>query len=160
MRAINLMLTQRRLPVCLSLISTNLPILSVVETSAILYQKNQQQFHLLVNQSDIPQSVAEADEPEAAGWRLLWLEISPSRAIMTVQGTGKFACRHFWEKGVYGKSRYWLNGEGNGSFCLQNFTRSLEVNANPLPRYLRVEYELWAARVQLGHYALHLEIYH
>jgi hypothetical protein len=154
------MLTQRRLPVSLSLLSTDLPILTAIETSAILYQKDRQQFHLLLNQSDLPQSVAEVNDAGDLGWRLLWLEISPSRAIMTVQGTGKFACRHFWEKGIYGKSRYWLNGEVNSTFCLQNFTRELQVKGNALPRYLRVEYELWAARVQLGHYALHLEIYH
>jgi hypothetical protein len=154
------MLTQSRLPVSLSLISTDLPLLSTIETSGILSQKDQQQFHLLLNQLDTPQSVIDPESIAAPRSRLLWLEISPSRAVMTIQGTGKFACRHFWEKGIYGKSRYWLNDEASSTFCLQNFTRNLQLSSNYLPRSLRIDYELWAGRLQLGHYVLHLEIYH
>ena len=153
------MLTQRRFPVSLSLISTDLPLFSTMETYGILSQKEQQQFHLLLNELDAPQSVADPDDA-AANNRLLWLEISPWRLVMTVQGTGKFACRHFWEKGIYGTSRYWLNGEGSSTFCVQNFTRNLQLSGNSLPRRLRVDYELWTGKLQLGHYALHLEIYH
>jgi hypothetical protein len=40
------MLTHHRLPVCLSLISTDLPILSTIETAATLYQQEQGRFHL------------------------------------------------------------------------------------------------------------------
>ena len=43
------MLTHQRKPVCLSLISTDLPVQSVVETAATLYQKDSQRFHLLLN---------------------------------------------------------------------------------------------------------------
>ncbi len=43
------MLTHQRKPVCLSLISTDLPVQSVVETTATLYQKDSQRFHLLLN---------------------------------------------------------------------------------------------------------------
>ncbi|MCC5626216.1 hypothetical protein LC574_35190, partial [Nostoc sp. CHAB 5715] len=42
------MLTHHRKPVCLSLISTDLPIWSVVETAATLYQKDTDRFHLLL----------------------------------------------------------------------------------------------------------------
>jgi hypothetical protein len=43
---------------------------------------------------------------------------------------------------------------------LRNFTRSLTLTGRPLPEHLRVEYELWSAKVQLGHYILNLEIHH
>ena len=42
------MLTHHRKPVCLSLISTDLPIWSVVETAGTLYQKDTDRFHLLL----------------------------------------------------------------------------------------------------------------
>lgn len=162
------MLTHHRLPVCLSFISTDLPIVSTIETAATLYQKNQEWFHLLLHQPGVVESVAESktveksSQPNTAN-RLLWLEISPYRVIMTMQGNGKFAYRHFWERGIYGISRYWLNNdniEQGQSFRLRNFTRTLTLDGHPLPHYLRLEYELWSEKLQLGHYILHLEIYH
>jgi hypothetical protein len=93
----------------------------------------------------------------------LWLEISPYRVIMTMQGNGKSSYRHFWEQGVYGLSRYWLQDERVSSYDqlrLRNFTRSLELAANPLPEHLRVEYELWTNQLCLGRYVLNLEIQH
>lgn len=158
------MLTHHRRPVSLSLMSVDLPILSSVETSATLYQKDSNWFHVLLNEEEIPRSVAELDnnllqEPKN---QLLWLEISPYRVIMTMQGKGKFAYRHYWEQGIYGVSRYWLNGDDpkeTDAFRLRNFTRSLQLKGLSLPEYLRVEYELWSAEVRLGHYVLHLEIF-
>jgi hypothetical protein len=163
------MLTHHRRPVCLSFISTDLPILSTLETAATLYQKDNHRFHLLLNQPEIIQSIADPltlsgeHVSQAPPNRWLWLEISPYRAILTMQGDSKFAYRHFWEKGVYGISRYWLNSDKaqpGHSFRLRNFTRNLKLEGDPLPEYLRVEYELWSEKVQLGHYVLHLEIYH
>ncbi len=42
------MLTHHHKPVCLSIISTDLPVWSVVETPATLYQKDTEKFHLLL----------------------------------------------------------------------------------------------------------------
>lgn len=157
------MIAHRR-PVCLSLLSTDLPILSTIETAATLYQKDREKFHLLLDRPQIARSPVEASTSQTQVAKgLLWLEISPYRIIMTMQGNSQLAYRHFWEKGVYGMSRYWLNhnpAQANYSFRLRNFTRSLKLEGQPLPQYLRVEYELWSAKVQLGHYVLHLEIYH
>lgn len=156
------MLTHHRRPVSLSLISTDLPILSTLETAATLYQKDSQCFHLLLHQPDIPQSPARTPA-NSDSKQLLWLEISPYRVILTLQGNSQFSYRHFWEKGVYGVSRYWLNAvdeTSSQSIRLRNFTRNLKLEGDNLPEYLRVEYELWTGKVQLGHYVLHLEIYH
>jgi hypothetical protein len=162
------MLAYHRRPVSLSFISTDLPILSTIETAATLYQKDRQSFHLLLHQSDGFQPAAECeptckDNQDSDTNRLLWLEIAPSRVIMTMQGNTQFAYRHFWEQGIYGVSRYWLNSnntEASCSFRLRNYTRSLQLEGYPLLKFLRVEYELWTGQVQLGHYVLHLEIYH
>ncbi len=158
------MLTHYRIPVCLSLISTDLPILSSIETAATIYQKDSQWFHLLVNHSDTPDSVIESDfaPGQKNHSQLLWFEISPHRVIMTLQGKGKFAYRHFWEKGIYGVSRYWLNGNNHqetSSFRLRNYTRNLTLQGLSFPEYLRVDYELWSNHLSMGHYVLHLEIY-
>lgn len=171
------MLTHQRKPVCLSLISTDLPVQSVVETAGTLYQKDSQRFHLLLNAPPIKTF----EEAKAQNWqntlarpfkantrvssspRILWLEISPYRVIMTMQGNPHLSYRHFWEKGVYGMSRYWLPDESlqnNHPIRLRNFTRHLNLSGQPLPEHLRVEYELWAGKVQLGHYILNLEIQH
>ncbi|ACK65976.1 conserved hypothetical protein [Rippkaea orientalis PCC 8801] len=159
------MLTHHRCPISLALISTDLPILSTIETSATLYQKDHRQFHLLLDQSDNLESGAEQEENSSIGTakQLLWLEISPSRVIMTLQGKEQFCYRHFWETGIYGLSRYWLNndeGELTDAFRLRNYTRSLSLEGKDLPDYLRVEYELWSGRVQMGNYILHLEVHH
>ena len=152
------MLTYHRKPVCLSLISTDLPVWSVVETAGTLYQKDNEQFHLLLTEPPLKHR-----EPSTARTtpRLLWLEISPYRVIMTMQGNGQLSYRHFWEQGVYGLSRYWLQSESwqsSEQMRLRNFTRSLTLSGRPLPEHLQVEYELWTQKVQLGRYILNLEI--
>lgn len=165
------MLTHYRRPVCLSLISLDLPIWFTVETAATLYQKDRDRFHLLLNQPPFPTSEfdslpefpqVERQAPES-NKGLLWLELSPYRAIVTMQGNGKLGYRHFWERGVYGITRYWLYSDTNttqGAFRLRNFTRSLILEGSPLPHSLRVEYELWSDQLQLGSYVLSLEIHH
>lgn len=172
------MLTYHRKPVCLSLMSFDLPLWSVVETAATLYQRDQERFHLLLTEPHIedhqssllstPSSLVAPSAyflppAELPTPRLLWLEISPYRVIMTMQGNGKSSYRHFWEQGVYGLSRYWLQDErvsSHDQLRLRNFTRSLELSANPLPEHLRVEYELWANQLCMGRYVLNLEIHH
>lgn len=171
------MLTHHRKPVCLSLVSTDLPFWSVVETAATIYQKDRDRFHLVLTEPALPErspweeSALEPSEAAPAesttavheSPRLLWLEISPYRVILTMQGHGNFSYRHFWEQGVYGLSRYWLRNEDfghDGQMHLRNYTRSLTVKNPLMPEHLRVEYELWAAKVQLGHYVLNVEIQH
>jgi len=154
------MLKNHRQPVSLSLISTDLPISSVVETTGTLYQKDRDRFHLLLTE---PALLSCDPAPQAATPRLVWLEISADRVIMTMQGNGQLSYRHFWEKGVYGLSRYWLSSEslqGNEHIRLRNFTRSLHLSGDPFPEYLRLEYELWSQKVQLGNYVLSLKIQH
>ncbi|AKG21012.1 hypothetical protein [Calothrix sp. 336/3] len=166
------MLTHHRKPVCLSLISTDLPVWSVVETAATLYQKDRDRFHLLLTAPPVKDTTKETvkdttqdkkntvtTSPNSP--RVLWLEISPYRVIMTMQGNSQLSYRHFWEQGVYGISRYWLPAESiqpNQPIRLRNFTRSLTLTGHPLPEHLRLEYELWAEKVQLGSYILNLEI--
>ena len=92
---------------------------------------------------------------------LIWLEASSSRVVMTMQGNSNFSYRHFWERGIYGVSRYWLNSclpENIASLRLRNFTRSLQLEGRPLPKILLVKYELWSEKLHLGNYILHLEI--
>jgi hypothetical protein len=149
----------------------DLPLWSVVETAATLYQKDEQRFHLLLTEplvqdehDDLPEkpSIPSPSFPFPTP-RLLWLEISPYRVIMTMQGNGKFSYRHFWEQGVYGLSRYWLQEEsftGSAQLRLRNFTRSLILTGNSLPQNLRIEYELWSDQVRLGHYVLNLDVHH
>ncbi|BAY10809.1 hypothetical protein [Calothrix sp. NIES-2098] len=170
------MLTHHRKPVCLSLISTDLPVWSVVETAGTLYQKDTDRFHLLLtapplisceivsspNPEDTPpQKRRNAYAPSSP--RILWLEISPYRVIMTMQGNAQVSYRHFWEQGVYGVSRYWLPNESlqpNDPIRLRNFTNAMTLSGQSLPEHLRIEYELWADKVQLGRYILNLEIKH
>ncbi len=164
------MLTHHRRPVCLSLISTDLPIWSTIETAATLYQKDTNRFHLLLTEPAVleqnpsePPLPGTSHNPGASNARLLWLELSPYRAIMTMQGNGNLSYRHLWEKGVYGISRYWLHHEslqGNSSLRLRNFTRSFILEGHPLPTRLRIEYELWAEKVPMGRYILSLDIHH
>jgi hypothetical protein len=163
------MLTHRRLPVCLSLISYDLPLWSVLETSAALYQKNDEQFHVLLTEP-LVQDPSFPEDREGGNVaapsrtpRLVWLEISPYRVTMTMQGNGNLSYRHFWEEGVYGLSRYWLQSHGLSSgehMRLRNFTRQLNLTQEDSLQTLRIEYELWAQTVQLGHYVLNLEIHH
>jgi len=82
---------------------------------------------------------------------------------MTMQGNDQVSYRHFWEQGVYGVSRYWLPTESlqpSDPIRLRNYTNSLTLSGQELPEHLRVEYELWAEKVQLGRYILNLEIQH
>ncbi len=156
------MLKHHRKTVNLSLISTDFPVWSVVETAATLYQKDTEQFHLLMTE---PFSNEEFTENSVvASPQLLWLNISPYRVTMTKQGNGRINYRHFWEQGVYGLSRYWVRSqqslEASEQMCLRNFTCQLKITGRPLPEHLRVEYELWSAKIQLGRYILNLEIHH
>ncbi len=92
---------------------------------------------------------------------LFWLELSPYRVIMTMQGNNSLSYRHFWEQGVYGVSRYCLNAnppEQSKSLRLRNFTRYLNLEGSPFPKKLQIEYELWSDKIQLGAYVLHLDI--
>lgn len=133
-----------------------------------LYQKDQERFHLLlteppVRDRDFTPDGIEIPLPALPTPRLLWLELSPYRVIMTMQGNGKFSYRHLWERGVYGLSRYWSQGEDNQDntqLHLRNFTRHLQLEGRPLPHSLRVDYELWSGQIPLGHYILSLEIQH
>lgn len=163
------MLTHRRKPVSLSLVSTDLPIWSVVETAATLYQKDQQRFHLLLTEPSVRDLEVSTTAPGVAMFptastpRLVWLEISPYRVIMTMQGNGQFSYRHLWERCMYGISRYWLQNDelgSNGQLRMRNYTRSLSLTGHPMLEHLRLEYELWSEKVQLGRYVLNLEIHH
>ena len=156
------MLTHYRRPICLAWISTDLPVWSTCHTAATLYQKEQELFHLLLHHpiplTALPQS-SKSTEIHKKG--LVWLEISPYRIIMTMQGNTKLGYRHFWEPGVYGLSRYWLDSEescNQGTLRLRNFTNHLQLEGRPFPTKLRLEYELWSAQLQLGSYVLQVEI--
>ncbi|TAF09828.1 MAG: hypothetical protein EAZ77_04440 [Nostocales cyanobacterium] len=169
------MLTHHRKPVCLSIISTDLPVWSVVETAGTLYQKDPDRFHLLLtappliscevgnvisSEDPLPQPKKNVDIPTSP--RILWLEISPYRVTMTMQGNTQVSYRHFWEQGIYGVSRYWLPNESlqaHKPIRLRNFTNSLNLSGKNLPEHLRLEYELWSEKVQLGRYILNLEIH-
>lgn len=163
------MLTHHRRPVCFSLVSTDLPIWFTVETAATLYQKDQERFHLLFSEpapleweSELI-ATEDTKQPKREKRRLLWIELSPYRVIMTMQGNGKLSYRHLWEQGVYGVNRYWLQSDslvGHEAFCLRNYTRSLTLAGHPLPQHLRLEYELWSGKIQFGRYVLNLEIHH
>jgi hypothetical protein len=161
------MLTYPRKPVTFSLMAIDLPVWSSIETAATLYQKDTERFHLLFSEPVLEREkrsvVASPLPPNRT--RLLWLDISPYRLTMTTQGQGHFSYRHLLERGVYGTSRYWLRDPDlghnrNHQLCFRNYTRSLEFDRNPLPSWLRVEYELWSHQVQLGRYVLNLEIHH
>lgn len=152
-------------PVSLSLMSTDLPIDCTLETCGTLYQKDRFRFDLLLKQPNDPKSATEEEATAAVetARHMLWLEISPARVIMSLQGNGKFCYRHFWEPGIYGLSRYWLNdssGEIANAFRLRNYTRRLQLEGETLPQSLRIEYELWSGKVQLGNYVLNLEVHH
>ncbi|MBF2003331.1 MAG: hypothetical protein IGS50_19820 [Synechococcales cyanobacterium C42_A2020_086] len=177
------MLAQHRTSVSLSLASFDLPVWSIVETEATLYQKDQERFHLLLTEPLVQDAVvlpglagvtsvassldaASPVEFTPATPRLLWLELSPYRVTMTMQGNGSFSYRHFWEQGVYGVSRYWLqtiaplsDTLSHNQVRLRNFTRSLFLKRDALPQHLRVEYELWANQLHLGHYVMNVELH-
>ncbi|MEM7770715.1 MAG: hypothetical protein AAF327_09410 [Cyanobacteria bacterium P01_A01_bin.37] len=166
------MLSQHRKPVCLSFMAFDLPVWSVTETAATVYQKERDQFHILLTEPAIREEPRETQKnvqdddvltlSAMSPPRLLWIEVSPYRMTMTMQGNGRFSYRHFWEQGVYGLNRYWLqrgSGDRSEQIKLRNFTRSLSLTGTPLPEHLRLEYELWSGNLRLGHYALNLEIH-
>lgn len=157
------MLVNRYQTVHLSFISTDLPIWSLVEAKAALYQKDEERFHLLLNEQNLPHSILPMSDQDKTKTEqgLFWLEISPYRVMMTMQSNSKLSYRHFWEQGVYGVSRYCLNAnpdQPSQSLRFRNYTRYLKVDNNPFPRSVRIEYEMWSAKVHLGSYILHLNI--
>jgi hypothetical protein len=134
-----------------------------LETVATLYQKDRDRFHLMLRENETPRSITEQPIPldqQYAQSRLIWLELSPSRVIMTIQGRFNMGYRHLWEEGIYGVSRYWSakNNKENHSFRLRNFTHHLEYEGNVRPEKVRVEYELWSDQLRIGSYVLSLEI--
>ncbi|MBD2101276.1 hypothetical protein H6F94_10355 [Leptolyngbya sp. FACHB-261] len=145
------MLTYYHRAVSLALFSVDLPVWSVVEAAGTLYQRDSDRFHLLLTEPSLNQSTTP---------RLLWLEISPYRVVMTMQGDGKLSYRHFWERGVCGISRYWLSGQTQ--IALRNYTYSLSVRSTSAPtpvlEYLHLEYELRTNQMQLGRYVLDVSI--
>ena len=154
------MLVNRYQTVYLSFISTDLPVWNVIEATASLYQKDRERFHLLLDRQNLPNSAAcEGQDKSHQG--LFWLEITPYRAMMTMQSNNRLSYRHFWEKGVYGVSRYCLNTDPDRqseSIRFRNFTRYLKVEQDIYPKNVRIEYEMWSQQVQLGSYILHLDI--
>ena len=155
------MLINRSQAVSLSFVSTDLPIWNTITTQASIFQKDEERFHLLLDRQTLPHSAMAIDESEPESQGVFWLDISPYRVMMTMQSNGKLSYRHFWEQGIYGRSRYCLNtdlSQPSQSIQLQNFTRYLQVENSPFPRSVRIEYELWSAKVRLGSYLMHLEI--
>ena len=93
--------------------------------------------------------------------RLIWMELSPDRITMTMQGNGKLSYRHSWERNAYGTSRYWLQRETiahSNQFQLRNFTHHLELTGTTFPRQLHLDYELWSSHTRMGRYMMNLEI--
>ena len=156
-------------PKSVSLLFTaiDLPLWSALDTTATLYQKEQEQFHLLMTEPVVCDREVPDHEKAIATTsilttpRLLWLDFSPYRATLTMQGNGNLSYRHHWERGLYGLSRFSLHSNTlrqNRPLCLRNFTRDLSFRGYPHPTELRVEYELWSEHSQIGLYVLSLEI--
>ncbi len=164
------MLTQLRCPIRLTFSSTDLLLTAETETVGTLYPKEDERFHLVMTEPLVIESTEVLAIPDTAiatpnvpTPRLLWLDFSPYRVSMTMQGNGQFSYRHLFEPGVFGLSRYWLQDgtiDCDRQFRLRNFTRSLCVKGNPLPIFLLLNYELWAGDLLLGEYNLTLEIQH
>jgi hypothetical protein len=147
----------------LSSISNDSPFGNTIETKASMWQKDAERFHLLLNQQQLPQSIATQGEAktDALQWGIFWLDISPYQVTMTMQSDGGLSYRHFWERGIYSMSKYCLNTESNlpsQSLILRNFTRSLIVKSDSCPRLVLIEYEIWSVQLHLGSYILQLEI--
>ncbi|MBE9045755.1 hypothetical protein IQ255_15295 [Pleurocapsales cyanobacterium LEGE 10410] len=152
------MLVNRYQTVYLSLVSTDLPVWDVIEAKASLYQKDRERFHLLLERQNLPCSVSNNNNFEQ---ELFWLEISPHRVMMSVQNNKRLNYRHFWQRGIYGVSRYCLNSHPDRpsqSLRLRNFTRYLKVENDPLPKNVRIEYEMWSRQVHLGSYVFNLDL--
>ena len=165
------MLTQLRRPIHLSFSADGL-LISELETVGTLYQRDRDRYHLVLTEPLVMDWEMRSQVVESAistlvataipTPRLLWIEFSPYRVTMTMQGNGQFSYRHLFEPGVLGLSRYFLQDDlqPNREFRLRNFTRNLHMKGNPLPSYLLLEYELRFDRLQLGQYTLSLEIHH
>ena len=154
------MLINRHQTVYLSFISTDLPVWNVIEATASLYQKDRDRFHLLLNQQNLPHSVSPNNQKKCDRG-LFWLEITPYKVMLTMQSNNRLSYRHFWEKGIYGISRYCLNtnpDEPNKSLRFRNFTRYLKVEQDTYPTSVRIEYEMWSEKAQIGSYILHLDV--
>ena len=153
------MLAHHRKFVCLSLTAIDLPLQSTIETAATFYRKDADRFHILLKQPAFPDRGVSAHNHNG----LLWLELSSDRVVMTMQGCGKLGYRHFWDKNGYGMSRYWLHDETldrQGCLQLKNFTQQLHLSGSTFPECLRLEYRLYAGKLQLGIYLLSLDIQH
>ncbi|TAD78977.1 MAG: hypothetical protein EA001_05650 [Oscillatoriales cyanobacterium] len=160
---------RHRRPVSLSLLALDLPTSASVETAATIYENDCDRFHILLAEpalnaieSSLMPGYRPPDGANATGDRSLWLELSPQRAVLTMQSGTGFHYRHLWEKGVYGISRYWLqeeSGRGYEQIRLRNFTRCLTLSGRPVPDWVRLEYELWSQNLPLGRYVLNLEIF-
>ncbi|MEM8830166.1 MAG: hypothetical protein AAGE96_12525 [Cyanobacteria bacterium P01_G01_bin.19] len=155
------MLIKRHQKVCLSFISTDLPVWNGIETNATLYQKDCEIFHLLLDRQNLPQSKSLDRDLKQCDRGLFWLEISPYRIALTMQSNSRLSYRHFWEKGIYGISRYCWNtnsNESSKSMRFRNFTKYLKVEQDIYPRHVRIEYELWSDKLQLGSYIFNLDL--
>ena len=155
------MLINRHQTVHLSLISTDVPLWHTIQTEGSMFQKEQEVFHLVLNQQNLPHSLSSPAEQSQLCQGVFWLEISPYRVIMTMQSNANLSYRHFWEQGVYGISRYCLStglDQPSQAITFRNFTRYLKVDSNPFPHNVRLEYEMWSGKTNLGSYILHLAI--
>jgi len=115
------MLTHQRKPVCLSLISTDLPIWSVVKPLQHCIKKDSERFHLLLTE---PPGAAMGKLYTDCHPRLLWLEISLS-GNYDHAGERSGELSSLLGAGIYGLSRYWLGSEslqGKEQIRLRNFT--------------------------------------
>ncbi|MGF1515443.1 MAG: hypothetical protein ACFB5Z_17320 [Elainellaceae cyanobacterium] len=159
------MLNQHHRQVSLSFMSFDMPVWSVTRAAATLYPQDDSQFHVLMTEPVVQERPLECESSvktmSSRSPRLLWLELSAYRVIMTMQGNGRFSYRHFWEPGVYGTNRYWLQNRQRESeqICLRNFTRSLDLVSHGVPERLRLEYELWTQNLCLGHYVMNLDVH-
>lgn len=163
------MLTQLRCPIRLSFSSTDSLLDAEIETVGTLYQKDHDRYHLLLTEPIVSEwdclfhSCQQSTSSAVPTPRLLWVEFSPYRVALTMQGNGQFSYRHLFEPGVFGISRFWLQENlltPSGQIRLRNFTRNLHVKGNPLPCYLLLEYELWSQQLKLGDYQVSIEIHH
>lgn len=137
----------------------DLPVWNIIEAQASMFQNEAERFHLLLEQQDLPQSSFAKVEQAHQG--MFWLDISPYQISMTMQSNSRLSYHHFWSRGIYGTSRYCLNTQSNlpsQLLNLRNFTRFLEVDSNPFPRQVRIEYEMWSDKVNLDSSILYLEI--
>lgn len=159
------MSNQHRRQVSLSLMSFDMPVWSVTRAAATLYPKGDNQFHVLLTEPVVRErALAKAPSPVKTlprSPRLLWIELSAYRVIMTMQGNGRSSYRHFWEPGVYGTNRYWLQSRHaeREQIQLRNYTRSLDVTGHGVPERMRLEYELWSYNLCLGHYVMNLDVH-